>query len=277
MKVGIIIICTNAYFILGLRFIKHFMKYYIGKNAIEFIVFSDIDPKPFLPNIRNINHIPLSNKSWVDATNSKFTSIVSLELSDYDHLYYFDADTDIDKPFDDWFLGDIVGGEHFNNSSPGEKEFDRNSKSKAYIPLDTHLPQMYYLGAFFGGTRDNMIRLVKTLIENQTIDKLIPYEPRWNDESYINQYFHYIPPSKTIPISEFKFIISDKGGIENMRNSSLDIQKYKDEILKNPITPFKLQNGILSFEMEGGANMKMKHASKKTKKRRRIKKASNKN
>jgi hypothetical protein len=267
MKIGIIILCTNAYFILALRFIKHFAKYYTGKSKIEYIVFSDTDPKPFLPNIKNIVYFPLNNSSWLDATRSKFTIIASLEPFKYDHLYMFDADTDIDKPFDDWFLGDMVGYEHFNNGSPEEKPYDRNPQSKAYIPFDTPLPQMYYHSAFFGGKKENMISLVKTLIENQKHDQLIPYEPRWNDESYVNQYFHYIPPSKTIPIGEFKFIISDKGGIEDMRNSSLDIQKYKDVILKNPTRPFKMQDAVINFEMEGGR----RQASKKTKKRRRNK------
>jgi hypothetical protein len=269
MKIGIVCICTNAYFILGLRFIKHFAKYYKGKHDIEFIVFSDTDPKPFLPNIKNITYIPLTNESWVDATNSKFSSIASLESSNYDHLYYFDADTDIDKPFDDWYLGDIVGGEHFNNRYPEEKPYDRNPNSKAYIPLDTPLPQMYYYGAFFGGKKENVIKFVKILIENQKIDKLIPYEPGCNDESYINQYFHYIPPSYAVPTENFKFIISDKGGLEDTRNPKLDIQKYKDEIMKNPLQPFKLRDGIISFEMEGGA--RRRGPSKKTKKRRRNK------
>ena len=258
MKIGIIIVCTNAYFILGLRFIKNFVKYYRSKNKVEFYVFSDTDPKPFLPNIKNVTYVPLINKSWVDGTNSKFSSILSLESCDSDHLYYFDADTDVDKPFDDWFLGDIVGGEHFNNRYPGEKEFDRNPTSKAFIPLDTSLPQMYYLGAFFGGKRENMIKLVKTLIENQTTDKAIPYEPRWNDESYLNQYFHYIPPSKIIPTEEFKFVISDKGGIKETRDATTDISHYKNIILHNPRKPFKLTNGTISFITEGGHRKRTK-------------------
>ena len=269
MKIGIICICTNAYFILGLRFIKHFAKYYKGKHNIEFIVFSDTDSKPFLPNIKNITYIPLTNESWLHATRSKFSSIASLESLDYDHLYNFDADTDIDKPFDDWFIGELVGYEHFNNKLPEEKPYDRNPKSKAYIPFDTPLPQMYYHSAFFGGKKENMINLVKTLIENQKHDQLIPYEPRWNDESYVNQYFHYIPPSYAIPIEDFKFIISDKGGIEDTRNAKLDIQKYKDEIMKYPTKAFKLTHGIIFFEMEGGA--RRRGPSKKTKKRRRNK------
>ena len=46
-----------------------------------------------------------------------------------------------------------------------------------------------------------------------------------------------------------------------------DIQKYKDVILKNPTHPFKMQNAVINFEMEGGR----RQVSKKTKKRRRNK------
>jgi hypothetical protein len=252
MKIGIVVICTNIYFILGIRFIKAFVKYYTGKHKIHFYIFSDTDPKPFMPNITNFTYTPLVNKDWVSGTNSKFQSILSLESSDCEHIYYFDADTGIIKEFGDWFIGNSVGGEHFNNKDKGEKPFDRNPKSKAYVPLNTPLPQMYYYGAFFGGTKDYVINLCKILIENQKADKLIPYEPTWNDESYLNQYFHINPPSYVVPFNKFEFEISDKGGIQNTKNTTLDISNLKAIILKNPTEPFKIINGVPTFRQNGG-------------------------
>ena len=35
---------------------------------------------------------------------------------DEEYLYYFDADTSINKDFtEEWFIGDLVGGEHYCN------------------------------------------------------------------------------------------------------------------------------------------------------------------
>lgn len=246
--IGIVVICTNAYFILGIRFIKRFMHFYIGKNKIKFFIFSDTCPEAYLPNI-DFKYFNVKHNNWNEGTNSKFSNIINLENEECDYLYYFDADTNIKNNFsENWFLGELVGGEHYGNNTfmQRNKPFDRNEKSKAYVPLDTTLPQMYYYGAFFGGTKENVISFCKILKFNQEEDRKIKHEPCWNDESYINQYFHFNPP-KAVKNSEFAFIVSDKGGIGETRNSKTNIEKYKDEILKNRHQIFDISGGIIFF------------------------------
>ena len=251
--IGIVIICTNAYFILGLRFIKKFTHYYRGKNTIKFYLFTDTDPNPYAPNINHINYIHTVHSSWIDGTNSKFKNILSLKNEECDYLFYFDADTNITRGFtEDWFIGDLVGGEHYNNryttnGIPSEKPYDRNSLSTAYIPIETEMPQTYYYGAFFGGRKNNVIDFCHILYSNQEKDKLINYEPIWNDESYINNYFHYNPPSFIVSSDKFVFGVSDKGGIDNLRNSLLDIQTYKDIIICNNLHLFDIQYNNIKF------------------------------
>jgi len=227
--IGITILCTNAYFVLGIRFIKRFMRFYKGERKVIFYIFSDRDPKDYL-DCENYKWIPTTNDNWVDGTNLKFKSIISLEKEDVDYLFYFDADTNVSRDFtEEWFLGDIVGGQHYNDSWPQEKPFDRNPKSMAYIPYDTPLPQMYFYGAFFGGSKLNMIEFCKTLSSWQDKDREINYEPAVNDESYINKYFHYAPP-KIVLTKDFAFGISDKGGIGETRNPSLNTDHLLDEM-----------------------------------------------
>ena len=76
--------------------------------------------------------------------------------------------------------------------------------------------------AFFGGRTANVMELCKVIIDWQDYNKNIGHEPGVNDESYINKYFHHNPP-KTVPIENFPFVISDKGGIDNTREPNLDI------------------------------------------------------
>jgi hypothetical protein len=45
-KIGIVILATNAYFVLGVRFIKKFMHHYKGNSDVKFYFFSDEDPHP---------------------------------------------------------------------------------------------------------------------------------------------------------------------------------------------------------------------------------------
>jgi len=244
-KIGIIILATNAYFVLGVKFIRKFIQHYKGNSEITFYFFSDEDPKPFLTDNINVKFYPSTHSRWVDATNDKFRSIVSLEDCDSDYLYYFDADTDISKSFtEDWFLGDLVGGEHYDNRTrlKGTAGFDNNPVSKAYIPADTNLPCTYYYGAFFGGKKDKVIEFCKTLVEWQKEDKKIPYEPCVNDESYINAYFHYNPPI-TVPCEQFAFDISHKGGIGETRNVKLDVTNIKKSMLMHKDAVYTISNG----------------------------------
>lgn len=249
MNIGIVILATNAYFVLGLRFIKKFLHHYKGENKITFYFFSDENPAHYLSG-EDVEFIEQRHKSWVEGTNSKFRNILSLESCKSDYLYYYDADTNISKDFtDEWFLGDLVGGEHYGNRNylKGGIGFDHNPKSKAYVPYNTTLPCTYYYGAFFGGRKDKMIEFCKTLYNNQLEDKKIPYEPVVNDESYINQYFHYNPPSFTVPCDKFEFLVSDKGGIGETRNTKLCTKDFKKRLLENADRIFDIQHNKLIF------------------------------
>ncbi len=246
-KIGIVVIATNAYFALGVKFLKQFTFFNTGHDKVTFYFFSDTDPAPYLPNDPrlNVKYIPEHHKRWADGTNSKFKNILTMEDEDLDYIYYFDADTSVSRPFTtDWFIGELVGGEHFGNRTwmRDKKAFDRNPRSKSYVPYDTPLKQMYYYGAFFGGEKDRVLNFCKTLREWQLIDKEIPYEPGVNDESYINAYFHYNPPF-TVEIEEFVFNISDKSGVGETRNPHLSIETIKKDLLENKDNRIDIKNG----------------------------------
>lgn len=246
-KIGIVILATNAYFPLGIRFIKKFMYHYKGESAVKFYFFSDEEPQPFLQNNIDVEYHEVRHTSWVDATNDKFRSIISLANCDSDYLYYFDADTSVSRDFtEEWFLGDLVGGEHYGNRSwlKGGAGFDKNPVSKAYVPADTTLPCTYHYGAFFGGKKDRVVDFCKTLREWQIEDKKIPYEPGVNDESYINTYFHFNPPT-TVPCEKFAFEISHKGGIGETRNTKLDVAHLKQEMLLHKNDVYDIANNKL--------------------------------
>lgn len=233
-NIGIVILATNAYFILGVRLIKRFMQFYKGEKKIKFFFFSDLDPKDYLPESVDCEYHYTSNSSWVEGVHLKFSSILSLKNSDVSHLFFFDADTNVRQPFtEEWFLGDMVGGQHFGDQTwmKEVKNYDRYPASAAYVPFDTALPQMYYYGAFFGGTKDNMMSFCKKMIEWQEHDRKIKYEPSVNDESYLNKEFHYNPPTKVVMCSDFKFVVSDKGSLGETRNTNMDVSQQKTMLL----------------------------------------------
>jgi len=243
-NIGIVILATNAYFILGIKFIKKFTHHYKGDKNITFYFFSDTDPKPYLPDNVDVEYYYEQHNNWIEGTNSKFKDIISLSNCKSDYLYYFDADTNVSRDFtEEWFLGDLVGGEHYGNRDwlKNGAGFDRNPQSKAYVPLDSNLPYTYYYGAFFGGTKNKVINFCSILREWQLEDQKISYEPGCNDETYINTYFHFNPPY-TVPCDKFAFDISDKGGIGETRNTSLNINHHKITLLENKDKLFDISN-----------------------------------
>jgi len=246
-KIGIVILATNSYFVLGIRFIKKFIHHYKGDAEIKFYFFSDNNPKDYIQDSINIEYHYAKHSSWIDATNDKFKKIIELVNCDSDYLYYFDADTNVSRDFtEEWFLGELVGGEHYGNRSwlANGAGFDRNPQSKAFVSENTTLPCTYHYGAFFGGKKDKVIDFCKILREWQYEDKKIPYEPGVNDESYINAYFHYNPPT-TVPCEKFMFEISHKGGIGETRNTSLDISVLKQKMLMHKNDVYNINGGEL--------------------------------
>jgi len=171
--------------------------------------------------------------AWPSATNDKFNKMLSISKSEHDYLYYFDADTNINTPFDEeWIIGDTVAAEHFENrnSMKDFKPYDDFTESSCYVDPLSPLDRQYYQGAFFGGKKQNIINMCQYIIGLQKQNQKIEYEPIWNDESYINFYFHHYPPQKMIMIENFRFIISDKGEIGETRDNKLDIASLKKQM-----------------------------------------------
>ena len=142
-----------------------------------FFFFSDTDPSGYLQDAIDVEYYHDTHSDWVEGTNSKFKNIMKLKDKDVDYIYYLDADTSVNSNFDmSNLIGDLVGGEHYGNRGwmKDSKPFDRNPVSKAYVPEDTDLPQMYYYGAFFGGQKDKFIELCELLREWQLEDRKIP-------------------------------------------------------------------------------------------------------
>ncbi len=237
-SIGIVILATNAYFVLGIRLVKRFARFYQGSAKITFYFFADQDPTDYISATIDMVYIESHSQHWLDGTNSKFKNILSIgDRLKSDYLFYLDADTGIVDDFDeDWFLGDLVGAQHFNDDDlmAEVKGFDRNPASQAYVPFDTTLSQRYFHGAFFGGKSALVMDFCRALRGYQLADAEIPYEPCVNDESYINKEFHYHPPARTIKCEEFEFQASCKGGLKiDRRNIDFALVKEQLKILRN--------------------------------------------
>ena len=249
MNIGVVVLATNRYFLLGLRFIHKWRKHYKGNKNITFYLFTDTEPSDYI-DTSDVIHYYSTNETWVEGANSKFKNILRLQDVDEGYLYFFDADTNIQQDFtEDWFLGSVVGGQHFGDQDwmKHVKSYDRNPKSSCYIPQNTTRPQMYYYGAFFGGVKGEMMKLCKEIYRRQQKNREIQYEPPVNDESYLNREYHYAPPTKVVMCRDFPFIVSDKGSISEIRDVKTDFSKELNVIKQNYNVPFDLVSGEVKF------------------------------
>jgi len=220
--IGIIITATNNYFPLGLRFVHRYLRFSKQADETLFFFFSERDPSEYLKQHEStkVIWIKTEHSNWLEGVNNRFKNTVEFIFGkNVDYIYNIDSDTNFDKNFELPKINGIVAGEHFGNNSwmKDRKNYDRNPQSMAYIPVNTSLPQMYYLGAFWGGGVLKVKEMCATLYSWQLQDKKINYEPGVNDESYLNKYLHYNPPDYTILYKDFPMMISCKGGIENIR------------------------------------------------------------
>lgn len=235
MNIGINVLATNGYFLLGCRFINRFHHFYKGNENIYFYFFGDKPPYNHIPTEANVKYYEIQNKDWVSAVNTKYKNMLRIN-DNLDYLYFFDADTNISRPFtEDWFIGDLVGGVHWLHvNTPNENlPFDRYEKSSCYIPKESILPQQYFYGAFWGGKKDIVGDYCNVMIDCQERNALINHEPPVNDDSYTNYYFHYNPPTKKVYPNEFMFDISCKGGLYIERNPLARFPEHEDVFEKN--------------------------------------------
>lgn len=245
MKIGIAVLATNGYFLLGCRFINRFHHFYKGDADIIFYFFGNKLPYDHVPSLANVRYYDVAPSDWVSTVNTKYANMI--RVSDpVDYLYFFDADTNINNDFNEsWFIGDMVAGQHWGHiNTPIENlPFDRYDKSSCYIPLDSPLEQKYYYGAFFGGTKENVFKFCNEMIVCQIKNRGIGHEPLVNDDSYTNYYFHYNPPTKVIPATEFEFAISCKGGLDIERRHWVSFPDEEEIFLKNKNKLLNIQHG----------------------------------
>lgn len=235
MRIGIKVLATNGYFLLGCRFINRFYHLYKGDKEIIFYFFGDKPPYEHTPTGANIKYRHIKNPDWVQAVNTKYSNILSIN-DNLDYIYFFDADTNISRNFtEEWFLGDLVGGVHWAHvNTPKESlPFDRDPRSSCFIPINTFLSQTYYYGAFWGGRVGPVKKYCAAMVEAQKNNKAIGHEPPVNDDSYTNHYFHHNPPTKSVMPKDFMFDISCKGGLQIERDPRASFPEHEEQFKSN--------------------------------------------
>jgi len=214
MTTHFVSLATNKYRFLGERLRDLLARRY--KSNYQLHVFSET---PIPGTVWHERH----HRNWLAAVSDKYPCLLSLDIHEDDYVFYVDADTGELRDFSIYDIeGEVVAAQHFADQAwmKQSKNYDRNPASSCYVPVDTPLPQMWYMGAFHGGRWSRMKPLYQRLQALQLLNQSIGHEPGVNDESYLNYYFHYHPPTRVLHWPEgFPFVVSDKGGHACLRSN----------------------------------------------------------
>jgi hypothetical protein len=213
-NIGIIILATARYFPLGLRLMHRINHFYKGESKIQFHFFSDTNPNDYT-TLKNITYHETIAMGWNETMLLKLRVVETVAKSqDYDYFVYIDADSNVNKNFEDKdFVSENFILKHF--LSDVKNHYEQNKLSSAYID-PTQYPKFYYHACYFGGNKSSVLQITKTSIDlfEQDIKKGITAYAE--DESYINKYFYMNPPKTIFDINSDSFpFVGDKGIVFN--------------------------------------------------------------
>jgi hypothetical protein len=202
MKIAIICLANGPYSIFIDNLINTCEDKFVRNSNKKYFIITD----SYFENSKNKNVkvIHKQRMGWpMDCLlRPQYSYELNGELSQFDFVYFFNANMSIYDEIDEDILPDksgLVGVEHsgFLHRNNLYFTYDRNPKSKAYIEIGKG--ELYYQACLWGGTSNSFISLSKTIMDWTNEDMNNKIEPIWLDESYLNKYFLLNPPKTLSP------------------------------------------------------------------------------
>lgn len=195
-NIGLLVMATGKYISFVKPLIESAEKYFCTKHNVTYFIFTDSE---------NFFHeksiiIPQSRLGWPYDTLMRFEVYYKNKdkYQNMDYIYATDADMLFLEEVGDEILSERVGTHH-----PGfykrkiELPYERNPISTAYIKKEDD--KFYFAGGFYGGTKDEVIKLFETTSKNIQEDlQNYGFVAKHHDESHINKYFNSNPPTKSL-------------------------------------------------------------------------------
>ncbi len=259
-KIAVLYIGTGKY----LQFFKDFYTssegYFLRNCAKQYFVFTDCVESNDLCH-SNVTPIFQAQLKWPHITLKRYHFFLAHKelLASFDYIFFVngnglfvqDISTEILPQAHDNFLVGAVANPMIFSRDPNLWTYDRNPKSKAYIPNGNG--EFYYRGGFNGGRSSEFLKMAQTIKDWVDEDEENGVCAEWHDESHINRYFLHNRPKVLDPGYCFAeewleqklitpvLIMRSKhrfGGIEFLRD-----QEVKKNFFQSILSKFKESNG----------------------------------
>lgn len=209
-KVAVLYICTGQYVCLWKEFIASAEKNLLKQCEVHYFVFTDAPHLDGEDENRRIHRIYQQPQPWPYATLKRFDTFLQIEdqLQAFDYIYFFNANAEFKAPItEEMFLPRPEKGEHlvfvlhpaFYWRPNYEFTYDRNPRSKAYIPMG--LGKDYVTGAVNGGEAKAYLKLCRLLDKRTRQDLEKGIIALWHDESHLNWYAFKHPKYRLLDAS----------------------------------------------------------------------------
>lgn len=204
MKAAILYIATGKYTVFWKEFYESFEKNFLPELRKTYFVFTDAKNLPFSDR-ENVCIIPQKNLGWPDNTLQRFSLFCREEArwKDYEYTFFVNANFLCVKPVSaEEFLPvreNLLVAEHASGhgKNPDDMTYDRNPKSKAYIPFGEG--RYYVMGGLNGGKTEAYMDMVRKLKENVDEDTRNGVIATWHDESHLNRFIIGREDVKVLP------------------------------------------------------------------------------
>ena len=197
MKICILTIATNKYIQFVERLYNNIEENFLNGHEIQGLLFTEHD----VETSDNIRVSKIEHEPWPMPTLKRYNYFVKEKefISQFDYCYYFDVDMSIVDKVGDEVLGDLVATMHPYQSfyAKGDRSYDRNPKSLAYVKTGDEGPH-YYAGGFNGGSTKRFLEMADVIADRVNKDLENDIIALWHDESHLNRYLIDNPPTVSL-------------------------------------------------------------------------------
>ncbi|XP_021563961.1 histo-blood group ABO system transferase, partial [Carlito syrichta] len=204
--IGLTVFAIKKYVVFLKLFLETAEKHFMVGHRVTYYVFTDRPadvPRVALGAGRRLVVLTVGTYArWQDVSMRRMQAISDFSERRFRHEVDYLVCADVDMQFDDHvgveILSPLFGTLHpgFYGSSREAFTYERRPRSQAYISRDEG--DFYYMGAFFGGSVQEVTRLSKACHQAMMVDQANGIEAVWHDESHLNKYLLYHKPTKVL-------------------------------------------------------------------------------
>ena len=204
MKLALLYVATGKYIAFWKEFYESFEQNFCTNSEKDYYIFTDSLDFDYKNN-DNVFVIEQESLGWPDNTLKRyhmFSRIIS-KLEKYDYIFFLNANCKCMSVItEEEFINDkdLIFVQHpgYFNKSNEAFPYERNEKSKAYIPYGDG--EKYNCGGDNGGKSASFIKLILSLRDETDLDLEQGIVAKWHEESHINHYLYNLKDSNNIAI-----------------------------------------------------------------------------